>query len=323
MKAGTAAVSAVTVEDRYRRELGDVGALANSIANVGMLHPIVVTSDLRLIAGQRRLEAVRKLGWSEVEIRIADDLDSATALLVAERDENTCRKDMTASELYGLGKALEELERPKARERQGSRNDLATSGSRDPEVPQRTSEIVAPAVGMSDAVWKRLKHVGDRATAGDQDAQAVMDRIDEGKASVTGGYQLLRESDKARTEPTKSKRRNSTVDERVEQIRELASTGHVAAQIATEIGVQEVYVRKLARDADITLPDAAIGKRRRIDSNRIVSETVTAAEGLAFGLDLIAFEELDTTQIKEWTDSLSNSIRALNRLNKQLKETVA
>lgn len=326
MKAGTALVDAVTVEDRYRRELGDVAALADSIEKVGLLHPIVVTSDLRLIAGQRRLEAARKLGWREVPVRIADDLDSVTAMLVAERDENTCRKDMTASELYALGAALDRLAGPTEERlraarvkagkiRQGTYEPAAGS---DDLAAGRTSEIVAPAVGLSETNWKRLKHIGERATTGDVDASAVMDRIDEGKVTISKGYKVLRESDSLKDE-----RQRLPESERAEQIRELASTGHVAAQIAGELGIGEERIRDLAHRHDIVLPDAAIGKRRRIDSNRIVRETVTAAEGVAFGLDLVNYEELDRSQIEEWTSSLSNSIRALNRLNKQLKELVA
>jgi hypothetical protein len=57
---------------------------------------------------------------------------------------------LTVSEKVSLGKALEELERPKAKERQGTRTDLAehsenfTEGSRPP-----VRELVGAALGMS------------------------------------------------------------------------------------------------------------------------------------------------------------------------------
>jgi hypothetical protein len=44
-------------------------------------------------------------------------IGKAVTLLKAERDENTCRKDMTASELITLGRQIEALERPLATER--------------------------------------------------------------------------------------------------------------------------------------------------------------------------------------------------------------
>lgn len=47
------------------------------------------------------------------------------ALLEAERDENTCRLDMKPSEKVALGLALEELEKPKARERKTGRPPIS------------------------------------------------------------------------------------------------------------------------------------------------------------------------------------------------------
>jgi len=48
-------VTEITVGERHRHDLGDIGALARSIAEVGLLHPIPVRPDGILIAGVRRL----------------------------------------------------------------------------------------------------------------------------------------------------------------------------------------------------------------------------------------------------------------------------
>ena len=42
---------------RYCMDLGDLRPLVDSISEVGLLHPVVVTPEGRLIAGQRRLDA--------------------------------------------------------------------------------------------------------------------------------------------------------------------------------------------------------------------------------------------------------------------------
>src|SRR5439155_23596949 len=55
-------IEQIQIGYRYRKDLGDLRTLANSIAEVGLLHPVVVTPEGRLIAGQRRLEACRLLG---------------------------------------------------------------------------------------------------------------------------------------------------------------------------------------------------------------------------------------------------------------------
>lgn len=107
-------------------------------------------------------------------------------------------------------------------------------------------------------------------------------------------------------------------------IAEMAAAGHRSSQIAEKIGVSEERVRELARTFGIPLADAIIGRRRRIDPDRVVNETVIALEGLVMGLDLIweDFDRLDPSKIDDWTSSLSTSLRHLNRLNKQLKEKV-
>jgi hypothetical protein len=57
----------IRVGRRFRRALGDhLRALAESIEGIGLLHPVVVTPQGRLVAGRRRLEAVRLLGWRTI-----------------------------------------------------------------------------------------------------------------------------------------------------------------------------------------------------------------------------------------------------------------
>ena len=70
-------VEQIAVGQRYRKDLGDLRSLAASIEEVGLLHPIVVTPQGRLIAGQRRLKACVLLGWAEVPVTVVDLLQAA------------------------------------------------------------------------------------------------------------------------------------------------------------------------------------------------------------------------------------------------------
>ena len=45
----------IKVPNRYRKSLGDIESLAANIKELGLLHPIVVRPDGRLIAGERRV----------------------------------------------------------------------------------------------------------------------------------------------------------------------------------------------------------------------------------------------------------------------------
>ena len=88
----TIGVHDIEVGNRARADLGDLADLMASIRTLGLLQPIVVTHDNKLIAGGRRLESCRRLGLDEVQVVVAEHIHDAVDLLKAERDENTCRK---------------------------------------------------------------------------------------------------------------------------------------------------------------------------------------------------------------------------------------
>lgn len=112
----------------------------------------------------------------------------------------------------------------------------------------------------------------------------------------------------------------STVVGDLDRLRDLAAEGHTSKQIANLLGVSPAYVRQLARDHDIALADAVIGKARNLNHNRIVSETTHALEGLAASVDLVDLDAIDATQARDWATSIGQSLRLLNRFHKQLKE---
>jgi ParB family chromosome partitioning protein len=51
----------IRVGERHRKDMGDIAGLAASMAELGLLHPIVVRPDGQLIAGERRLRATELL----------------------------------------------------------------------------------------------------------------------------------------------------------------------------------------------------------------------------------------------------------------------
>jgi hypothetical protein len=63
------AIAAIKVGSRHRRDLGDIAALAESIEAIGLLHPVTVDTGGNLLAGTRRLEACKRLGWTNIPVR--------------------------------------------------------------------------------------------------------------------------------------------------------------------------------------------------------------------------------------------------------------
>jgi ParB family chromosome partitioning protein len=97
-------ITAITIGERFRKDLGDIAGLAESIADVGLLHPILVTTDLRLLVGRRRLAAYVELGKTTIPAMVID-LDKP---LGAEFDENERRKNLNPSERVAICEALYE-----------------------------------------------------------------------------------------------------------------------------------------------------------------------------------------------------------------------
>ncbi|MFH1741227.1 MAG: ParB N-terminal domain-containing protein [bacterium] len=87
------AIESITVGKRRRQKLGNVRALAKSIGERGLLHPIIVRNGNELVAGERRLEACRRLGWQTILARHFETL-SNEELRAIELDENTQRLDL-------------------------------------------------------------------------------------------------------------------------------------------------------------------------------------------------------------------------------------
>ena len=85
----------------------DVEELALSILDVGLLNPITLTGDYTLIAGLHRLEAVKLLGWTEVECSITD-LEGLSAEL-AKLDENFARTNLSPLEMGDLLKRRKDI----------------------------------------------------------------------------------------------------------------------------------------------------------------------------------------------------------------------
>jgi ParB family chromosome partitioning protein len=180
----TVPLTEITFDKRHRTDLGDIEGLAASIDAVGLLQPLVVTPDLRLVAGRRRLEALKTLGRDTAAVFVVDTLPSTLLLLRAERDENTCRKDFTPSEAVAIGKALEELEREQARGRQahagpaeGKGRKASGSGKLPEPVRGQTRDKVAEAVGMSGRTYEKVKAVVEAAAA-DPALAPVVEQMD-------------------------------------------------------------------------------------------------------------------------------------------------
>ncbi|WP_443097117.1 ParB N-terminal domain-containing protein [Treponema succinifaciens] len=102
----------IKVKKRVRRDLGDLTALKDSMHRYGLMNPITLNSNYELVAGERRLEAAKSLGWERINANILDSNVDNIRQLEMELEENNQRKEFTDEELLEGYKRLEKLKNP-------------------------------------------------------------------------------------------------------------------------------------------------------------------------------------------------------------------
>lgn len=143
--------------DRQRRELKNIDELAESIQRIGLINPPVINQDGVLVAGERRLTAIRQLGWTHVAVQFVEDL-SDYELQTIELEENIKRENLPWQDEVA---ALAKFHALKASHEPGwSQEDTAAAvGLSQPEVSkkllvagQMTNEVVSGADRFSAAL---------------------------------------------------------------------------------------------------------------------------------------------------------------------------
>lgn len=106
------AITDIKVDERVRKEMGDIDELANSIRSVGLIQPIVVTRDNKLVAGERRLRALKSIGINvlvHAHTFIYNDEVDELKIKAMECEENIKRKGFTWQEEVIAKKRLLDL----------------------------------------------------------------------------------------------------------------------------------------------------------------------------------------------------------------------
>lgn len=86
-------VSDIKINSEYLRLDSDIDMLAKSIEQVGLIHPLSINDKNELLAGGRRYSAIKKLGWTEVNVTLVNKSDLEQELISI--DENLVRKSLS------------------------------------------------------------------------------------------------------------------------------------------------------------------------------------------------------------------------------------
>lgn len=171
-------ISEIQINDRFRKDFGDLEELAGSIKEVGLLQPIGVTPGNRLIFGERRLRAYRDvLGRTTIPVRIID-VDS---MLHGQYAENECRKNFTISERVAIVNALRSYSHG---------GDRKSDQVRNSDNDSLTLAEAREKVGFGKDSFYRAKEAVEKGIP------ELVNAMDSGKLSINAAHKLAQaESD--------------------------------------------------------------------------------------------------------------------------------
>lgn len=229
-------INEIIVNDRIRKDFGNLEELAEDIKKNGLINPLTVNGDYKLLAGERRLRACKLLGWNQVDVRVVKSNDEAHDLAV-EMSENNLRRNFTGSELAEGIRRQMALESEKAKERmsEGGRgaNICTPSG--------KSRDKAAEQFGISGEQARKTLYVDDHRDLLDP---ADFADWDEGKLSTNKAFQRIKAA-KAQAERELRKASIEVTDAQMEAASLKKQVADARAEIAAlERQNDELYAQK-------------------------------------------------------------------------------
>lgn len=157
------AVESISIGVRHRTNPEeDLAPLMRSIDRLGLLQPVTITPDGVLICGQRRLEAVKRLGWRTLRVWVRVGLSDDLTRLLAEQDENAMHKPLSPLDAAALYRELKGLLTEDAARRQ--RATRFGAGEEDTEGPAGGPDSGPPQTGLGKTGRQAAMHVTQTAS---------------------------------------------------------------------------------------------------------------------------------------------------------------
>ena len=178
----------------YLRLGTDVTELEKSIQTLGLIAPLVISTENVILAGARRYQALLNLGYTEAPVMVVDKNELERELVSI--DENLVRKDLTkieveshlrrAKEIYQALNPVEEVEQAPA--------PVAAEGE---EVPaQDVKKVVLPAEKFLNMVSEKTglspKQIHEAITRDEMAAPEVKEARKNGELSLSQTNEIVK-----------------------------------------------------------------------------------------------------------------------------------
>jgi 16S rRNA G966 N2-methylase RsmD len=187
-------IDQIKIGERFRKDIGDIASLAKSIRELGLLHPIVVDSDNYLIAGLRRIKAVKMLGWTKIPAYLIP-LKELEELVEGEIQENVVRLNFTPLEIDAIRKHFEPKLKVEAEKQQEA--SLPKEGQKGFQCsgnfpPHKTRDVIGSFVGKSGKTVEKIKEVAEAAEKEPEKYLDLAVEMNSGKRSVDSAFKELK-----------------------------------------------------------------------------------------------------------------------------------
>ena len=192
----TRKLSELKATNPYLRLGTDVSELEKSIATLGLIAPLVISSDNVILAGARRFQALSNLGFIEVPVMVIDKGELEKELISI--DENLVRKDLSkieieshlrrAKEIYqGLNPLEEEEEAP---------IEMSESDHEDDENKKVIKKEILPAQKFLNMVSEKTglspKQIHQAIVRDEKASVAVKEARKNGKLSLSQTNEIVK-----------------------------------------------------------------------------------------------------------------------------------
>lgn len=213
------------------------------------------------------------------------------------------RAERRIAQLVREGQEAGEIRPPKFKPRSSNPDDHRPSGSSYFKNDQERTDSYELADGVPD----------------DEFEKAIEEAREEGNLSRANVKRKVSQKPEAKLARANGNAPRRPLGDRLQEIRDLAAAGNNSRQIAVKMGASDENVRAVARKNGIDIPaDAVTGRTRKLDSNRIVRESVASLEGVALGLTHADPHGLDPAESEAWATSLKTSLKTIQAFVKEM-----
>ena len=266
-------INKIVIKDRSRKSYGDIEGLAEDIRKNGLIHPPTVAENTyELIAGERRIRAMKLLGYKETDVTLISIRD-AEHKIDLEISENVKRLSFNKEERISLARELERIEAAKARERQAT-----STGGIIPQLKEnfpgaadgQVRDIVATKLGIgSGKQYEKEKFIVDHK---DELTEDIYEQWKIGTISTGKIYsdikKILSDREFANSEEALQLDNLRMISESFPSMEDLIDNGIVTKQIAAEITAALSPEEQMAFVASLDITDQIADEK----ASKLISE---------------------------------------------------